>query len=94
VVPGGFFGEMSLLTGAPRTASVIALRDTDVLEITLEAFRSFVLANPMAVEKIAAAVATRQAELDARRGSGGASALEPSQSLLTRIRRFLRLSGV
>ena len=31
---GAFFGEMSLLTGAPRTATVRASADSDLLEIT------------------------------------------------------------
>jgi CRP-like cAMP-binding protein len=31
---GAFFGEMALLTGAPRVASVVAVDDSEVLEIT------------------------------------------------------------
>jgi small-conductance mechanosensitive channel len=91
--PGGFFGEMSLLTGAPRTATVTAACDTDLLEITAEAFREVVLANPAALERVSEAVAARAAQLAERRAGGAAQApLEPPFSLAARIRRFLRLS--
>ena len=33
---GGYFGEMSLLTGEPRTATVLAVGDTTVLELDAE----------------------------------------------------------
>src|SRR5829696_7756395 len=36
---GGYFGEMSLLTGDPRTATVLAAGDTVVVEIGAELFR-------------------------------------------------------
>ncbi len=89
---GGFFGEMSLLTGAPRTATVKAVTDSELLEITSETFRQFVLANPAAVEQIGVAVADRAAELDEHRAAGSTSAVaEPPQTFLTRVRRFLRL---
>ncbi len=89
---GGFFGEMSLLTGAPRNATVAATRDSEIIEITADAFRSFVLANPAAVEQIGAAVATRRAELEQRRGAGESAApVEAPHTLVTRIRRFLGL---
>jgi small-conductance mechanosensitive channel/CRP-like cAMP-binding protein len=88
--PGGYFGEMSLLTGAPRNATVAATVDTELLELTLDAFRKFVLANPEAVEQIGAAVAKRRAELEERRAAGTAAApVEPPQTLINRIRRFL-----
>jgi small-conductance mechanosensitive channel/CRP-like cAMP-binding protein len=91
--PGAFFGEMSLLTGAVRTATVAAARDSEVLEITLDAFRRVVLANPAAVEHIGLAVAARAAELEQHRSTGAPAAIaEPAQNLVTRIRRFLHLN--
>lgn len=36
---GQFFGEMSLLTGAPRSATVTALMDSKIFEITRDALR-------------------------------------------------------
>ena len=87
--PGGYFGEMSLLTGDPRSASVKAVTDLELLEITADAFRRFVLANPSAVELVASAVSTRTAELAARRATGPVAAPEPPQTFLARVRRFL-----
>jgi CRP-like cAMP-binding protein len=90
---GGFFGEMSLLTGAPRNATVRATVDSELLEITGEAFRQFVLANPAAVEQIGVAVANRRAELEERRSIGTTPAhIEPPHTLIDRIRRYLHLS--
>ena len=37
---GDFFGEMSLLTGEPRSASVIAEDDTEVIRLTKQDFAS------------------------------------------------------
>lgn len=92
--PGGFFGEMSLLTGAPRNATVRARVDTDLVEIALAPFKQFVLANPAAVEAIGAAVAARRAELDERRAAGVVSiAAESRQTLVGRIRRFLGIES-
>ena len=87
--PGGYFGEMSLLTGDPRSASVKAVTDLELLEITADAFRRFVLANPSAVELVASAVSTRTAELAARRATGPVAAPEPPQTFLARVQRFL-----
>jgi small-conductance mechanosensitive channel len=71
---GGFFGEMSLLTGAPRNATVRTTVDSDVLEITADEFKEFVLANPAAVEQMGAAVTQRQAELDQAKAHGAVTA--------------------
>jgi small-conductance mechanosensitive channel/CRP-like cAMP-binding protein len=91
--PGGFFGEMSLLTGAPRNATVRTSVDSELLEITGAAFRQFVLANPAVVEQIGVAVANRRAELEERRASGAAAAhIEPPHTLIDRIRRYLHLT--
>ena len=87
--PGGFFGEMSLLTGDPRNATVRTTVDSELLEIAVEPFRRFVLANPTAVEQIGEAVARRQAELQQHRaaaagarGSGTAAASSRSHPAL------------
>ena len=89
---GGYFGEMSLLTGDPRSANVVAQGDVVVLEVTAEVFRQLGDASPRAVEQVAIAAATRRAELDGVRASTKASAvLEAPHSLLERMRRFLRL---
>jgi CRP-like cAMP-binding protein len=83
---------MSLLTGTPRNATVRTAVDSELLEITVDAFRQFVLANPSTVEQIGGAVAARRAELEERRASGEAAALiEPPHTLIDRIRRYLNL---
>jgi small-conductance mechanosensitive channel/CRP-like cAMP-binding protein len=88
---GGFFGEMSLLTGAPRNASVRVAVDSELLEITADAFREFVLANPAVVELVGTAVEKRRTELEERRAAGAVAVhAEPPQTLIDRIRRFLR----
>jgi small-conductance mechanosensitive channel/CRP-like cAMP-binding protein len=90
---GGFFGEMSLLTGDPRTATVTAVTDCELLEIDADAFRRVVLSDAAVVERVTAAVAQRRAELDQHRATRtvSAAAAETPQTLVARVRRFLRL---
>ena len=89
---GGFFGEMSLLTGDPRTATVTAVTDCELIEIGVDAFRSVVLADAAIVDRVTAAVATRRAELDQHRTTQavGAVAAETPHTLVSRVRQFLR----
>jgi small-conductance mechanosensitive channel/CRP-like cAMP-binding protein len=91
--PGGVFGEMSLLTGDPRTATVAASRDSVVLEIDADALRDVVLSRPESMAAISRLVVERRTGLDraqaAARDEAGLAA--QSESLLDRMRRFLRL---
>ena len=90
---GGYFGEMSLLTGEPRTATVIARGDTVVLEIGAELFRHLAASSPQAIEQVGVAAAARRIELDKVRATGTGSAVaDAPATLLSRMRRFLRLS--
>ena len=90
---GGFFGEMSLLTGEARSATVTAVTDCELIEIGAEAFRRVVLADAAIVDRVTAAVAQRRAELDQHRAtrSVGGTAADTPQTLVARVRRFLRL---
>ena len=90
---GGYFGEMSLLTGDPRTATVLAVGDTLVLEIDAEVFRTLGAVTPQAIEQVAVAAATRRAELDhVRAAAAGALVADAPASFVLRMRRFLGLS--
>lgn len=88
---GGYFGEMSLLTGAARTATVKAVTDSALVEITAAAFREYVLGHPEVLTPIASAAAVRQQELDAVRATAASTARETPTSMLQRMRDFFGL---
>jgi CRP-like cAMP-binding protein len=90
--PGGYFGEMSLLTGDPRSATVLAVGDTTVLELDADVFRRLGAADPAAIERIGLAAVERRAELDQVRLSGAAIVDDVPATLLGRMRRFLGLA--
>ena len=91
--PGGFFGEMSMLTGEPRTATVRAADDVRVLEISAERFRELAIERPGLVEHISTVVSTRRAELDQARAAAAATSVVATapRTLFGRIQKFLRL---
>jgi small-conductance mechanosensitive channel/CRP-like cAMP-binding protein len=90
---GAFFGEMSLLTGEPRSATVTAMADCELLEIGHDAFRRVVMADAAVLEKVSNAVASRRAALEHHRETHGAveAVSETPQTFLARVRQFLRL---
>jgi CRP-like cAMP-binding protein len=92
---GDFFGEMSLLTGDPRTATVRAATDCHVIEITSDGFRRFLMEEPGAADLVCASVAARRSALERHRSEASELQVagEPSRSLLARMRRFLRLAA-
>jgi len=89
---GGYFGEMSLLTGDPRTATVVARGDCTVLEISADVFRHYVQANPDVIDQLAAAATARRRELAESRASATSAAAVTTISLAERMRRFFGLS--
>jgi CRP-like cAMP-binding protein len=56
---GDFFGEIALLTGEPRTASVVATTDVHALVIEGHAFRRLLEDAPDIREKVERALAER-----------------------------------
>lgn len=90
---GEYFGEMSLLTGAPRTASVVAAVDTEVIILDKHAFTTVLAADPTmlealldALDKRRNATETRLAEENAKAGQTQA---QTRATLLARISDFL-----
>ena len=49
---GAFFGEMALLSGAPRTANVSAEEDTELLEVSDSVLRRLARAHPQVVKSL------------------------------------------
>jgi small-conductance mechanosensitive channel/CRP-like cAMP-binding protein len=89
---GGYFGEMSLLTGEPRTATVVANGEAVVLELTARQFRALGSESPQAVEQVGLAAATRRAELDrVRLVARGAASGDAPANFVVRMKKFLRL---
>jgi small-conductance mechanosensitive channel len=89
---GGYFGEMSLLTGERRSATVVAQGDVDLLEISAPVFRDLADVSPQTVEQVGIAAATRRTELEGVRATApGAAVVEAPGTFLTRMRKFLRI---
>ena len=61
---GDFFGEMSLMTGAPRSASVMAKTDVECYRLDKAAFEEVLQHRPSIAEEVAHVLVTRRAELD------------------------------
>ena len=64
---GQFFGEMSLMTGEARTASVIATTDLVTYRITKLSFQRILRETPAIAEQIAEILVTRRTALTAAR---------------------------
>ena len=84
---GDFFGEMALFTGEPRAATVVALEETEVLEIGHAAMKHIFETNPDLVESLSWTIAERRAGLTATQQDAQVS-IEESAGLLASIRRF------
>lgn len=90
------FGEMSLLTGEPRSATVIATTDSECFRLDKAVFQEVLAARPELAEKFANLLAERRGALDAAREGLDAEAAAARQAkeanaLLARIRRFFAL---
>jgi CRP-like cAMP-binding protein len=88
---GGYFGEMSLLTGDPRAATVSARGDCTVLEITADAFRDYVQRRPEVIDVLAAAAHARRRELDEARAAVGDRPTVTHASIAARMRQYFGL---
>lgn len=87
---GGFFGEMALFTGEPRTANVVAVEETEVLEIGHQAMKTVFDTNPDLVESLSHIIAERRQGLEASHDAASGTE-DQSEGVLSAIKRFFGL---
>ena len=87
---GNFFGEMSLLTGEVRSATVKALEYAAVIRVGKTLFSSILASNPEVIEELGEIMAQRQQDL-----SNEANKIQDKttaqRKLITRIKDFFGL---
>ncbi|BCK87429.1 hypothetical protein MIZ01_1207 [Sideroxyarcus emersonii] len=93
---GSFFGEMGLMTGAPRSASVIAKTDVECYRIDKDVVEELLHARPGIAEEVSHILVTRRAELDEAMqnpdATGSHKDLSQQRSeILATIKRFFSL---
>ncbi|NJL29020.1 MAG: mechanosensitive ion channel, partial [Thermoanaerobaculia bacterium] len=93
--PGDFFGEMSLLTGEPRSASVSSDGSCAVLVLAKDAIEPLMQEDPELAAALSRVLAARRLDLEHRledrRSRGTQEQLATEASLLQRIRGFFKL---
>lgn len=94
---GDFFGEMSLMTGAHRSATVVALTPVECYRLDKDAFQRIIRERPAIAEPVAEILAHRRTELAAVRENLDQEAKRrhfaaDKSDLLGRIRDFFGLA--
>lgn len=96
---GQFFGEMSLLTGEPRSATVSALEETQVVVVRKEGLKLVLDRNPDLVEPLTEMLEKRQRELEETKTTASKqkkpvelkTGHSQKEDLLARVRAFFKL---
>jgi small-conductance mechanosensitive channel/CRP-like cAMP-binding protein len=92
--PGSAFGEISLLTGEPRLATVRSLTEASLVEIDKATLAPILVSNPSLVAKLDRIILERRKHTADRRAEPGASpSVADAQPLGERIARFFGLKG-
>jgi len=93
---GNFFGEMGLMTGAPRSATVVAKNDVECYRLDKEMFEEILRERPSIAVEISQVLAVRKAEQDSMIQGMGAENVsrdvaKHSGEILATIKRFFGL---
>ncbi|MFM8579754.1 MAG: cyclic nucleotide-binding domain-containing protein [Planctomycetaceae bacterium] len=88
---GDFFGELSLLTGAPRSATVTAIEESILLEIGKESMRGVLQSAPQLAERLGHYLDSREQQ---RTMAIDASAAVPPQEPYDPLRKILDCFGL
>jgi small-conductance mechanosensitive channel/CRP-like cAMP-binding protein len=91
---GDFFGEMALMTGAPRRANVSAASDLECYRLDKQSFADLIHARPAIADEVSHVLAERQAALEALQQGVTASPQQVAHQrneLLEKVRRFFSI---
>jgi CRP-like cAMP-binding protein len=95
LIPGSFFGEMSLLTGSPRQATVVAVESCELLEIDHDAFHRLLSSHPDVAQKVSVKVMERRREnlatVEAPKVERKAVLVQERDDLVDKIKSFFGL---
>jgi small-conductance mechanosensitive channel/CRP-like cAMP-binding protein len=89
---GKFFGEMALLTGEPRSATIIAKEETEVFEIGHDAVKKLFDNNPYLIESLSRAVAERRALINSSAEANSEAVEREHAGIFAAVRRFFGMS--
>jgi CRP-like cAMP-binding protein len=95
LIPGNVFGEMGLMTGEPRRATITARSDIECYRLDKAGFENVLRSRPDIAGEMSRVLASRQTELTGRRESAGAGGKRASRDddILARIRGFFGLDA-
>jgi CRP-like cAMP-binding protein len=91
--PGQAFGEISLLTGEPRLATVRALSELELVEIDKATLAPILEDNPSLVDELEEIIVARRQQT-ADRADETSQVTEMPESLRSKIARFFGLKGL
>ena len=91
--PGQAFGEISLLTGEPRLATVRAITEVELVEIDKATIAPILEANPSLVDKLEEIIEARRQQT-ADRLDESSQVREVPESLRSKMARFFGLKGL
>ncbi|MGZ5049182.1 MAG: cyclic nucleotide-binding domain-containing protein [Usitatibacter sp.] len=92
---GSVFGEMGMMTGEPRRATVTARTDVVCYRLDKAGFESILRARPDVAEAISRVLSSREGDLRGRREAATheGHGVEPQDAILARIRRFFGIDA-
>ena len=94
ILAGGVFGEMGMLTGEPRGATITARTDVECYRLDKAGFETVLRTRPDVAGELSRVLVSRESELAWRKDAAAAAGRAPARhdDILARIRDFFGLN--